>query len=192
MKELKSNTPRLLDSSAKAVWFHNILEMIGQGTDPKVAIASVKHACDVGYILPSDMTLYISQLYPLIPKTKVVEGHIILTGDEPVYDSLFKLLGFAIEVEPARCKDKYDEFKAIIDNPPDNLSLYALRYQITCWLDDVISKYYNMEVGWRNNMFIVSYSFDSEEEENSDVNDEEEHDEYYEEDELLDKDGNLI
>jgi len=167
VKELKSNTPRLMDIEAKAVWFHNILEMIRTGTDPKVAIASVKRAESVGYILPSDMVLYVSQLYALVPKTKVVEGHIILTGDEPVYDSLFKLLGFAIEVEPSRCLDKYNEFKKIIDNPPDDLSLYTLRYQITCWLDDVISKYYGMEVGWRKGMFVVSYSFDGEDDEDN-------------------------
>jgi hypothetical protein len=167
-KILTSETPRLLDASAKAVWFDSILQKVRKGTDPKIAIASVKHAADVGYILPSDMTLYISQLYAFIPKTKVIEGHIILTGDEPVYDSLFKLLGFAIEVEPARCLDKYNEFKAIINNPPDDLSLYTLRYQITCWLDDVISKYYNMEVGWRNNMFVVSSSFDEEDDEDDD------------------------
>jgi len=115
--ELHSNIPRLLDSEAKAIWFNEIYQNVASGRiDSKVGVASVNHAESVGYILPSDRTEFVSKLYPFAKKS-ISAGYIVLLGDESNYDSIRKMMGFAVLCSPASVP-KYNEFMKLLDDPP--------------------------------------------------------------------------
>ena len=152
--ELHSSTPRLLDSEAKAIWFNEIYQDVASGRiDMKIGVASVNHAESVGYILPSDRTEFVSKLYPF-EKKSISAGYIVLLGDESNYDSIRKMMGFAVHCSPANVP-KYNEFIKLLDDPPDNLTLPTLRWDVEVWVAGIVFSLYNLELGWKDGHLVV-------------------------------------
>lgn len=148
------NQPRLLDQAVKYKWFDEILQDVASGkTDAKIGIASVNHAESVGYILPSDRTEYVSKLYPFEKKT-IARGHIILVGNESNYDAIRRMLGFAV-VSSRLNIPKYEEFMDLLDDPPDNLTLADLRWQVELWIAEFVSTLYHLQVGWKDGSLVI-------------------------------------
>jgi hypothetical protein len=152
--ELHSEQPRLLDSEAKAIWFNEIYQDVASGRiDSKVGVASVNHAESVGYILPSDRTEFVSKLYPFEKKT-ISAGYIVLLGDESNYGSIRKMMGFAAHCSPANVP-KYNEFMKLLDDPPDDLTLPTLRWDVEVWVAGIVSTLYHLELGWKDGHLVV-------------------------------------
>jgi hypothetical protein len=153
-----TGTPRLLDSEAKAIWFNQIYQDVASGRiDSKVGVASVNHAESVGYILPSDRTEFVSQLYPFAKKS-ISAGYVVLVGDESNYNSIRKMMGFAVLCSPANVP-KYNEFMLLLNNPPDDLTLPMLMWKVEVWVAGIVSSLYNLELGWKDGHLVVDVGF---------------------------------
>ncbi len=166
-RELTCETPRLLDSVAKAKWFDGIwIQVVNNKLDAKIAIASIKHAESVGYILPSDMTEFISKLYPFMNENKIKAGFIIATENESTIDQIWKMIGCALRIEPVKAISKHEEFKKLLLDPPDGLTSGMLQWDVQVWLDSLLSSnqsYDGLEVGWRDGNLMIDYSFEEDE-----------------------------
>ena len=148
------NQPRLLDQSVKYKWFNEIFQDVASGkTDAKIGIASVHHAESVGYILASDKTEFVSKLYPFEKKT-ISRGHVILVGNESNYDAIRRMLGFAVVTSPANVP-KYEEFMDLLDDPPDDLAMPDLRWQVELWIAGIVASLYHLQVGWKDGHLVI-------------------------------------
>jgi len=151
---VSTGTPRLLDSEAKAVWFNEIWKKVSSHEiDAKIGIASIKHAESAGYILPSDEEGFIEKLYPFTEKT-IKKGYIILLGDESNHTAIRQMIKFAVAVSDNKSPE-YIKFMALLDDPPDNLTLAELRWQVEIWVAGIVAALYDLQVGWKDGRLVA-------------------------------------
>jgi hypothetical protein len=155
MTQLSSNTNRLLNSEAKAKWWDTIYHDVSTGIIPaEKGIDSVSHAWETGYITSIDKVEYTHILYHFVKShIHIQRGYTLLMPNISNIAAIRQMLSFMISVEPILHKEQHDKFQSLLDDPPDDLTLPLLRWQIQCCIDGYAnSKGY--ELGWKDGKLI--------------------------------------
>ena len=147
-------TGTLLDVEHKARWFDGIWEDVSSGKIPaKQGITSIDHAHLAGYITANDRLDMVSKLAPFIKVVNIIRGYSILQGDEGTYQAITKMLGFMLLVEPVKHREQYSHFISILDDPPDNMDMNELYWNIMSWVDEFANSI-GFEIGWKNGKLV--------------------------------------
>jgi hypothetical protein len=52
-------------------------------------------------------------------------------------------------------RPEYIKFMALLDDPPDNLTLAELRWQVEIWVAGIVAALYDLQVGWKDGRLVA-------------------------------------